>query len=241
MTKPRKIPSYVSYANGQSIPKYYKSFANFMNIQCALHANKPYLCYYSNKRYDTLTYAQVNCLATNIACQLAHATKDVETISFMGDHSTDYLITLLAMLKLRKPVVAISPRTSEAGIVDLLTKTGATMLFVTSNYKAMADSVSSIYVGLKTVVLLALDINWSLKKSTDVNHRRVLDYQFSDEDIKKTALIFHTSGSVSLPKPVYLSNMYLFNLMSPFHRLITAEKGLRDLNENDTFLACAPL
>lgn len=212
-----------------------------MTLQCALHANKPYLYYYSNKQYKTLTYAQVDRLATNIAFQLVHATRDVATISFIGDHSADYLITLLAMLKLRIPVVAISPRTSEAGVADLLKKTGATLLFFTSNYEAMANSISMQYSGLKTVVLHALDINRVLKKSTDVNHRRVLDYKFSDHDIKKTALIFHTSGLVSLPKPVYLSNLYLFNMMSLFHKLITAEKGSRDLNENDTFLACSPL
>ncbi|KAI9251692.1 hypothetical protein EDC94DRAFT_642522 [Helicostylum pulchrum] len=242
MAKPPKIPSYVSFSNGQSIPEYYKSLTNFMNIQCALYANTPYVYYYSNRRYETLTYAQVDRLATNLACQLVHATRDVETISFIGDHGAEYLITLLAMLKLRIPVVAISPRTSEAGVVNLLKKTSTTLLFVTPNYEAMANCVRmQCSVLIKTAVLEALDMNRLLKKSRDVNHKRLLDYKFLDEDIEKTALIFHTSGSVSLPKPNYLSNMYLFNIMSPFHRLVTKEKGLRDLNANDTFLACTSL
>ncbi|KAG2233404.1 hypothetical protein INT48_007434 [Thamnidium elegans] len=239
--KPHKIPSYVSYSNGQSVPNYYKSVTNFMNIQCALYANHSYVSYYTNKRYETLTYAQVDRLATNIACQLVNATKDVETISFIGDHSADYLITMLAILKLRIPMLAISPRTSEAGVVNLLKKTCATLLIVTSNYEAMANCLSMQCSNLKTIVLQPLNIHRLLKKPIDANHVRLLDYEFSDDDITKTALIFHTSGSVSLPKPNFLSNMYLFNMMSPFHRLITAEKGLRDLDENDTFLACTPL
>lgn len=233
--------STVSFTSGQSVPHHFKAFTNFIDNQCRTHADKPFANYYSNDDYKTLSYAQVNLLAINLACKWAKDAQNTEVVSFISDHSVNYLIVMLAMMKLRVTMMAVSPRNSEAADVSLLEKTRSKLLVANVKYESIAKSVAAQVPGVKVILLEPLDINALIKEPLNPDHEKLLNTDFSDTDIESSALIIHSSGSTAFPKPIYLSNRYLFNLLNLFHININPEKGLASIDETDAFLSCAPL
>lgn len=238
------IPSEVSFANGQSVPEYFKAFTNYMNSQCQIHAHRPFARYHTKNGFNTLTYAHVDRLATNLACKWAKDAKNTEVISFISDHTINYLIVMLVMQKLRITMMALSPRNSEVANVNLLGKTKSKLLVANVKYEDIAKASSAQIPSVKVIIVEPLDIETLVQEPLDPNHTTLLDYQFSDEDISKDALIIHSSGSTAFPKPIYLSNRYLFNMINCFHIKqfnVNEKEGLDNIDENDSFFSCAPL
>lgn len=235
------IPSTVSFANDQSVPNHFKAFTNFMNIQSKVHADKPFARYYSNTGFKTLSYSQIDCVATNLACKWAKDAQNTRIVSFINDHSVNYLIVMLAMMKLRVTMMALSPRNSEAATVDLLEKTQSKLLVANVKYETIAKSVALQVPDVKVIILESLDLDTLIKEPLNPDHETLLNTDFSDNDIEKNALIIHSSGSTAFPKPIYLSNRYLFNMVNSFHININYKEGLNKIDENDAFLSCAPL
>ncbi|KAG2211209.1 hypothetical protein INT47_006328 [Mucor saturninus] len=231
----------VSFSNGLSVPNHFKAFTNFMNVQSKIHADKPFASYYHNESFKDLSYSQVNCMATNLACKWAKDAQNTEVLSFISDHGVNYLIVMLAMMKLRVTMMAISPRNSEAANVSLLEKTKSKLLIANVKYENIAKSVSAQVPGVKLIVLEPLDINALSEEPLNPDHQKLLNTTFSDSDIEKSALIIHSSGSTAFPKPIYLSNRYLFNMINLTHFNINDKEGLDNLDDTDCFLSCGPL
>jgi acyl-CoA synthetase (AMP-forming)/AMP-acid ligase II len=235
------VPSTVSLASGPSVVDYYKAFINYINNQCKIHADKVFARYYSQGGFKSLTYAQVDLLATNLACKWANDAKISKVVSFIADHTVTYLIIMLAMLKMRVTMMAISPRNSEAADANLLEKTQSKLLVAHVKYENVARAAAAQVSGVKVLILNPLDIDELLKEPLNPDYENLLDLDFSDEDRAKDALIIHSSGSTSFPKPIYLSNRYLFNMISYFHITLNGEDDEKHIDENDAFLSCAPL
>lgn len=234
------VPSHVSFANGQSMVDYHKAFINYMNHQSQLHGDKVFVRYAEQGEFKPLTYAQIDHIATNLACKWAPAAQNTEVISFISDHTVRYLIVMLAMLKLRITMMAISPRNSEAAVANLLEKTQCKFLVAHNKYEVVARAAAAqCSGGVKIVILEAFDIDVMLKEPLNPDRGTLLNLNFSDEDKAKDALIIHSSGSTAFPKPIYLSNRYLFNMINWFHLLVNTEDA--HIDENDCFLSCAPL
>lgn len=51
----------------------------------------------------------------------------------------------------------------------------------------------------------------------------------------------NSSGSTAFPKPIYLSNRYLFNVMSCFEVLVNSQDHLESMTEKDVALPSVPL
>lgn len=236
------IPSDVNFTNEQSMPSYFKAFINYANTQFKIHADKPFANYSNGNEFKSLTYAEIDLLSNNLACEWSEAAKNLKVVSFISDHNINYLIAMLALLKLRVTMLAISPRNSEAATVNLLERTQSKLVIATTKYESLAKASASQVSDVNVIVIdTAFDIDALLKKSLNPNHESLLDTGFSDEDIKKSALIIHSSGSTAFPKPIYLSNQYLFNLLNPFHINVNAKEGPDKIDHNDSFLSCTPL
>ncbi|KAG1447545.1 hypothetical protein G6F56_009227 [Rhizopus delemar] len=79
-----------------------------------------------------MTYGQVDRMSTHLACQWrSELTHETSVISFLGTNGTQYLLTVLALLKINKPLLLISPRNSDAANANLLETTGSKLCIIT--------------------------------------------------------------------------------------------------------------
>lgn len=153
------------------------------------YENNVFVHYPKQGGFGSLTYGQINQLATTVATQWAEEIKDVDTIAFIGDHSVNYLISQLAFLKLRIVLMCLSPRNSQPANVNLVQKTDAKLIYATEKYADMAKAVADESGnGCEAKVLPAFDIQELLQSPAD---GQALNHTFGPEDIEKTALIIH--------------------------------------------------
>ncbi|KAL9551294.1 hypothetical protein MBANPS3_004319 [Mucor bainieri] len=234
-------PANVNFAISQSVPQHFKAFTNYMSQQTELYADKVFVRYYSNGECKKLTYSDVDRLATNLACKYAYAVMDVDVVSFIGDHSICYMIVMLALLKLRIPMFAISPRNSEAAVVDLLKKTESKLLITESKYRSIGEAASAHIADVNLMVISPLDIDNLVKQPLNPHFQEFLNFEFSDGDIDKTVVIIHSSGTTSFPKPVRFSNNYIFHAINAFEILINSNEKLDSLTSDDVLLPITPL
>ncbi|KAL9553202.1 hypothetical protein MBANPS3_003393 [Mucor bainieri] len=233
-------PTAVSFSSGQSVPQHFKAFINYWNKQAELHAERVYIRYYTNGLLKALTYRDVDRMAINLACSWANDFQGVEVVSFLGDHNISYLIVLLAILKLRTTMLAISPRNSKAAVLNLLQKTGSKLLIANVKYERFAKSVIANTPNVSLITVPSFDVDALSKKPLAANYEQILNTGFTEQDILKPALIIHSSGSTAFPKAIYLSNRYLFFLINNLEVSITNSK-LERLTEKDVMLPSTPL
>ncbi|KAL0144958.1 hypothetical protein V8B55DRAFT_1569449 [Mucor lusitanicus] len=234
-------PAGVNFATSESVPQHFKAFTNYMNQQTELYANKVFVRYYSDGECKTLTYRDVDRLATNLACKWAYIVQDVGVVSFIGDHNIGYMIVMLALLKLRIPMFAISPRNCEAAVIDLLEKTESKLLVTEAKYDSIGKAASAQVADVNLMVIPPLDIDNLAKQPLNPHFQEFLNLEFSDQDINKTVLIIHSSGTTSFPKPVKFSNNYIFHAINAFEILINSNDTLDSLTSEDVLLPIAPL
>lgn len=144
---------------------------------------------------NSLTYGQVDHIATNFACEWASDMQQKGSgtvVGYIGDHGLDALIVMLAFLKLRTTFMFMSPRNSLAAHANLLHKTNAACVFSSRKYSDMAENAakeSGHDCISKTVP--AFDVDAMLRKSRHPQADTILDKNFSQEDIEKIAMIIH--------------------------------------------------
>ncbi|KAG1469343.1 hypothetical protein G6F56_003309 [Rhizopus delemar] len=188
-----------------------------------------------------MTYEEVDRITTNLACDWVEEGKCSGVVSYINHQSVNFLITLMAMVKSRAVLFAISPRNSEAAIADLLEKTQSKMLFVPSKYKIVAQNAVAKVEEANMTIIPPYDFESLLKKPLNPRYAKILDISFSKEDLEKEALIIHTSGTTGFPKPIYLSNRYLLNVAGTFSRYKEQNPRVDILCQEDVFFSPAPL
>lgn len=185
------MPSVVEFSSEQSANNHCKAFINLFRIKCKLNSDRIFARYYSNNAYKTLTYAECDRITTNLACKWAAKGKGVECISLIGDHSVDYLIVMLALLKLRSTLLAVSPRNSEPAIINLLEKTNSKLFLATAKHESIAQSAAAKVGGVEVIIIEPLNIEELLLEPLVPEHDKLLDLEFTDADLEKAALIIH--------------------------------------------------
>ncbi|KAI8355141.1 hypothetical protein BD560DRAFT_484452 [Blakeslea trispora] len=232
----------IDFASGQALSNHFKAFTHLLTHQSNVYSDHVFVRYMSKDRvFKTLTYAQVDRLATNLACQWQHYAAATEVIAYISEHNISYLIVMVALLKLRRTMMAISPRNSEAAITNLMQKTQAKVIIADAKYGSISENAIHELEGVELIIVKPLDIELLLQEPLHTSHNQFIDTTFSDADIHKDALIIHSSGTTSFPKPIYLSNQYLFHLMTPLHLTLPFAKGLEPLSSTDVMLSCGPL
>lgn len=235
------FPSKIGYSNGQPEYQNYKAYINYWNNQASLHGDKPFARYYKDNGYNTLTYSEVDRLAINLACKWASKTQGANVISYIGDHSVVYLIIFLAILKLRATLMTVSPRNSEAAFVNLLENTQSKTIIADAKYKSIALSSAAQVSGVAVIIHDPFDIEALLQEPLNSNHTDILDYNFSDKDINKVALIIHSSGSTAFPKPIPTTNLYVFHVTITLQLLARENGNNLEIDHNDVCLSSVPL
>lgn len=168
-------------------PHGYTTASDFISNQCRIYAERPLARYFVNNRYETLTYSQVDHLATNLASKWSQQI-NVPIVSLIGGHDIDYFIILIALMKLRITVLLISPRNSVAANINLLEKTGSKLLIANTKLETIAKASIDHVSGVKLLMIEAMDIETLLKHPL-VNHLKTI--KPFDQELNNTALIFH--------------------------------------------------
>ncbi|KAG1531497.1 hypothetical protein G6F49_013736 [Rhizopus delemar] len=144
-------------------------------------------------------------------------------------------------MKLRFTLLAVSPRNSEAAIVNLLEKTNSKVFFTSPKYKAIAKSASVKIEGVSLIVVNPFDIEALLNQPLNDRQNEFIDTSFTEKDLDKPALIIHSSGSTNYPKPIYLTNRYVLNICGVFKLYKEQNPHLDLVKQSDVFLICVPL
>ncbi|GAB5589605.1 hypothetical protein Unana1_04505 [Umbelopsis nana] len=175
-----------------------------------------------DERPSVLTYRQVDNIVTYLAHRLETEHKiQGEPVAFLADHSLQYAIYLLALLKLECRLMLLSPRNSEPAIVDLMRKTNTKVLLYTSRFSKMAAKVAEEISGLSTCFAFEVDIDQA--KQDNPPAKQLFSTKASSKDqLEDIALIIHSSGTTGFPKPILLSNRYLLMLSDLFAKILLA-------------------
>jgi long-subunit acyl-CoA synthetase (AMP-forming) len=100
---------------------------------------------------------------------------------------------MLALMKLRITLLALCPKNSEAAVVNLLEKTKSSLVFASKKreplIKSSAEKVQE--KSIKVITVDRLDIEASLNEVLNPDYEKILDLKFSEDDIRKDALIIH--------------------------------------------------
>ncbi|KAI8141740.1 hypothetical protein BJV82DRAFT_617342 [Fennellomyces sp. T-0311] len=222
----------------EHLPFDYNKYCSFINLfeQQAVRYGDRILTRYQlpNQRgFKTMTYAQADRIASNLAYQWAPCLENIDSVGFIADHSIHYFIAMLAIFKLQPVLLALSPRNPVAANVNLLTKTASRFLIVSEKYSHMAkECAEQVPGGCGIKVLQPFDLEL-LDTPTKYTRRVAIP-----EDIEKIAMIIHSSGTTSFPKPIHLSNRYMFWLI----QIITVDISKEvSLNSSDVILSSLPL
>ncbi|CAO3703734.1 unnamed protein product [Rhizopus stolonifer] len=220
----------------------YTSISQFINDGFKRYSDRIFVRYCSEETYKTLTYSDVDRISSYLAYRWSDTIDRTQVVSFLCDHGVDYLIMLMAILKLGAPFFAISPRNSEAAVISLMEKTGSRLLLVSSKYKNLAATVYNQLNQGQVHVFMPLDLVATLNESMDMNDHDLFNHKCSSNDDKtRIVFILHSSGSTNFPKPIYCTNDYMFNVINTFHAVKKNCSKMDQITKEDTFLACAPL
>ncbi|KAI9252908.1 hypothetical protein BDA99DRAFT_520376 [Phascolomyces articulosus] len=173
--------------------------------------------------FASLTYGQVDKMATSLAHELSTQLPPIEecrVIGYLLDDPVLSVLTILAILKLRRVFFAISPRNSEAAIVHLLSKTDTKYLMTSEKYRDISQKCAAQVpkcCGVKGLAplneMISLMFSYHLSNNSSANRYQHcgsqeitigMDYQQEDEDA--VVGILHSSGSTAFPKPTYETN-----------------------------------
>ncbi|KAI9685149.1 MAG: putative NRPS-like protein biosynthetic cluster [Bathelium mastoideum] len=154
--------------------------------------------------YEDYTPEQLNQFATKAASIYGsflppRRTLDypVHVVALLGTSHLGYLATLLGVSKLGHTVLFLSTRLSEEAYISLLTATNATTLLIDPAYQWVADAAHSKVPELTAhpvCTFSQLEALSSAPSRTDVT---------GVCEPSQVAWIIHSSGSTSLPKPIY--------------------------------------
>lgn len=179
----------------------------------------------SSTLFHCLTYEQVDHISTNLACQWASSFllaghRDRRPIGFLADHSVDYFICFLALLKLRVPFLALSPRNSNMALANLLEKSNAGLLIASRMYELKAmDACNIVKSNHKTLhyqLISSLDLDTMKQEPLNPSAHTIINMHFTKEDDDMPVLIAHSSGTTSFPKLVTHTNHYFIMMAQVF-------------------------
>jgi acyl-CoA synthetase (AMP-forming)/AMP-acid ligase II len=109
----------------------------------------------------------------------------------------------------------LSPKNSEAAIVDLMEKTDTKFLLHNRRFEKEANTVIVQIDGATSS--LAFDVDIEKFKELD-NEAQSIPFMndSSDDETERIAFIIHSSGTTGFPKPIYLSNRYMVHLINRY-------------------------
>lgn len=168
----------------------------------------PIFCWDTDDGVHFLTWAKASQGIHNVARRVASAvgsTRTVVAILAVTDQIS-YFAHIAGIIRAGHCAFPISPRNSDAAVANLLHKAGAKYVLVSGD-RAMQKLAQSAQERLDGASVVVLDVP-SFKEIFETEPEGTLpDVQDIGRDA--TALILHSSGSTSFPKPIHLSHRNL--------------------------------
>lgn len=177
------------------VHKFY-AFINFFQIQAKKFSDNIYLRYEvmtedHEIQVKTLTYGETDRIATNLACSLHDRLHGATTIALMEDYSATYLILMLALFKLRIPLLAVSVRNTAEAVQNLLNQVNADVFIYGSVYSNIKNSIQQDLPEVKCVSTPIMNFQELKYDPVHPDVDILLDSTFTSEDMNKTDLIVH--------------------------------------------------
>ncbi|WPG97699.1 acetyl-CoA synthetase-like protein [Acrodontium crateriforme] len=171
--------------------------------------NQPIFSYPSvGAEYIDYTPKQLDAFADNatfyyetLVPRRSSSDEPVQVIGLLGPSNLDYFVAMLALTRLGHTVLFLSTRISEEAHVSLLTGTKATTMLVDEMFRPMSEKVLRHIPSLKVGGIGGED-----KYKSAVDHRPIISQLDATRETRNVAWIIHSSGSTSLPKPIFITH-----------------------------------
>lgn len=125
-------------------------------------------------------------------------------IALLGPSDISYLILLLALSKLGHSVLFLSTRISISAYVSLMERTHSRHIFVHKSFKDTAEELKERMTDLNVYEIPGKSAyDYPIRGNVDTNVVSHLDRNIESRNV---AFIIHSSGSTSLPKPIFQTN-----------------------------------
>ncbi|KAI8388609.1 uncharacterized protein BYT42DRAFT_560672 [Radiomyces spectabilis] len=111
----------------------------------------------------------------------------------------------------------------------------------TEKYRHVATGAASGTEHCEAIILPPIDLDKMLQEPLHPKADTMLNKCYTSDDIEKIAMILHSSGSTSFPKPILLSNRYLILLIQYFPHRFQESAPTLTYDDRDIMLCAGPL
>ncbi|KAK4032964.1 putative gluconokinase 3 [Parachaetomium inaequale] len=155
---------------------------------------------YTMQQLDVFAYRVAMGYSKTIPARTS-STEKPTVVAILGPSDLDYLVTMLALIKLGHTVLFLSTRISPAAIESLVSVTGASALLAAPAHLEVARATQQKLEGL-TVYEIAprSTYEFPVEIHADTRLDQTLDLSIEAGNF---VYIIHSSGSTGLPKPIY--------------------------------------
>ncbi|KAJ2957394.1 hypothetical protein NQZ79_g6909 [Umbelopsis isabellina] len=190
------------------------NFNDYFTSGLMAEPNAIYLQYFENPSDEkpmSLTYGQVHAISTNLAYKLdqEYGIKG-KPVAFLGNHGVHFGLYLLALLKLDCRTLLISPRNSESAMVHLLETTETKVLLHMERFSQISTTVCNQIDNTRAHCVPVFDAQSKILLKTPIKEFGPSNSN-DRADLKKTAIICHSSGTTGHPKPIQLNHNFLIS------------------------------
>lgn len=177
--------------------------------RAALGADQPKISYpRTGIEYVDYSLHQLDIFAFRVAELIAgvvpprnNSSEKPAVIALLGPSHLNYLVSLLALSKLGHSVLLLSTRISVEAYVSLMETTQSRQLLIHGSFDDTADDLRARLPGLRVAIIPNQDsYDYPISNTVDTNLVPHLDRVI---EAKNIAFIIHSSGSTSLPKPIF--------------------------------------
>lgn len=171
--------------------KDYHAFIHLFETLAKENSDRICIYYKKGSTYKTLTWEQVDRISTNLACRWSSSFGHLDApVAVLADHSLDYLFYMIALLKLRVVLQALSPRNTQAAVTNMLIKGKAGYMMASEKY-ADTGKTSADQVQIPYQTLMPFDIEALSQEPLNPDAEHILNKQYITEDEEKIVIITH--------------------------------------------------
>ena len=240
----------------------FSSITDMLEKQAVLRAHQNCLFYPEQtdaRSYAAITYKQLNEVTNHIAekfstqiqCTL---TNEPSIVCLLANSNVSYLLSIYALFKLNVIIFPLSIRNSDAAILHLLEKSGASHLFYSEQYSSVVKKIDAKFgpmiklhpfeeIQIADLLMLGESSFESATKADGLEQIRIIFHRYAFKlKIIRLLLFIHlnihfSSGSTSFPKPIRLATRCLFGYFETY----SLEMNKAFWTDEDTVLAVQPL